>query len=84
MARPRSDKLTLKHIGPIGQVELEFGDLTLLVGAQGTGKSIALQLFKLSQDRLAIAKLARDNGLVWESRAAWRDIHGYLLVGSGL
>jgi hypothetical protein len=43
-------KLKLQHVGPIAEAELDFGDLTVLVGPQATGKSIALQMLKLMVD----------------------------------
>lgn len=43
--------LLIKHFGPIEEVSIEFGDLTLLVGAQASGKSIALETLKLLSDR---------------------------------
>ncbi len=42
--------LRIERVGPIGQAEIRFGDLTILVGPQASGKSIALQLFKLIHD----------------------------------
>ncbi|WP_428263182.1 AAA family ATPase [Haliangium sp.] len=80
MARPRADTLTVRQFGPIDEVTLDLADLTLLVGPQGTGKSIALQLFKLTQDRLTIAKTARDNGLVWGSVQEFLDMY----LGGGI
>ena len=40
------DSLILKNIGPIREANVRFGDLTILVGPQATGKSVFLQLFK--------------------------------------
>jgi hypothetical protein len=34
--------LAISNFAHIGKISLEFGDLTVLVGAQGTGKSLAL------------------------------------------
>jgi energy-coupling factor transporter ATP-binding protein EcfA2 len=42
--------LKLRQIGQIVDAELTFGDLTVLVGAQASGKSIALQMLKLVVD----------------------------------
>ncbi|MGD0898170.1 MAG: AAA family ATPase [Thermoguttaceae bacterium] len=42
--------LKLCQIAQIADAELTFGDLTVLVGAQATGKSIALQMLKLVVD----------------------------------
>lgn len=43
-------RLTLHNIGQIQHADLRFGDLTVLVGPQASGKSIALQWLKLLQD----------------------------------
>lgn len=57
MASPTS-KLTIKNFAHIGELSLEFGDLTVLVGAQGTGKSLALQWLKVALDgRRVVARL---------------------------
>jgi len=40
----------LKHIGPIQEADIEFGDLTVPVCPQATGKSIFLQFLKLLLD----------------------------------
>lgn len=41
----------IKHFGPIDDVSLEFKDLTILIGPQASGKSIALETLKLAVDR---------------------------------
>lgn len=79
--RRRHDLLEVKNLGPIRDVSLELGDLTLLVGAQGTGKSIALQLLKLAHDSQFIAKTARDNSLTWSTTAEF--LNAYLGTGLG-
>lgn len=81
MPRPRRDLLEVENLGPIRNVSLELGDLTLLVGAQGTGKSIALQLLKLAHDGPSIAHTARANSLVWSTTAEFLD--AYLGTGMG-
>ena len=43
-------KLSLRNIGQIRNADLHFGDLTVLVGPQASGKSITLQWLKLMQD----------------------------------
>lgn len=45
------EKFNLKHFGPIENVSLDFGDLTILVGPQASGKSIALETLKFAIDR---------------------------------
>ena len=36
--------LSVKNFGPIESGEIEFGDLTIFVGPQASGKSLLLQL----------------------------------------
>lgn len=47
-------KFAVKNIGPIDEVDVSFGDLTILVGAQASGKSLFLQLVKLLLDKTHI------------------------------
>ncbi|QEQ57248.1 AAA family ATPase [Chlorobium phaeovibrioides] len=42
--------LSLFNIGQIKEAKVAFGDLTILVGDQATGKSLFLQMHKLTQD----------------------------------
>lgn len=42
--------LGIRDFAQISDVTIEFGDLTILVGAQGTGKSIALEWLKTAID----------------------------------
>jgi predicted ATP-dependent endonuclease of OLD family len=42
--------LNINYLGQIKEASLSFGDLTVLIGPQATGKSIALQLLKLMLD----------------------------------
>lgn len=42
--------LSIQQFAQIADVNIEFGDLTVLVGAQGTGKSIALEWLKTAVD----------------------------------
>jgi hypothetical protein len=51
-SRPNGNgkKLELVRFGPIASASIEFGDLTVLVGPQATGKSIFLQTLKLLED----------------------------------
>ncbi|HTR86463.1 MAG TPA: hypothetical protein VMI56_18420, partial [Reyranella sp.] len=44
------NRLNLRKIGPINKASISFGDLTVLVGPQASGKSIALQWLKLVND----------------------------------
>ncbi len=44
------DKFRLYNFGPVKSAEIEFGDLTFLVGPQASGKSFFLQAWKLHND----------------------------------
>jgi len=60
--------LNIEKLGQIKEANLTFGDLTVLVGPQATGKSIALQLLKLMVDAGQVqAELGR-YGLDWSGQ----------------
>lgn len=58
-------RLHVKNFGPIIEADVTFGDLTVFVGPQATGKSILLQLFKLLVDRGAIQERLIHYGIDW-------------------
>lgn len=58
------DRFIVKNFGPIHEVNVELGDLTVLVGAQASGKSLFLQMFKLIKDKNAILKSLENYGFV--------------------
>jgi hypothetical protein len=60
--------LNILNLGQIKKANLSFGDLTVLVGPQATGKSIALQLLKLMLDAGQVQEEMRKYGLDWEHR----------------
>jgi len=60
--------LKLGNIGQITQADLKFGDLTVLVGPQATGKSIALQFLKLMVDAGHVQDELTRYGLDWSGK----------------
>lgn len=58
-------QIEVSNLGPIAQASIEFGDLTLFVGPQGSGKSILLQLLKLLVDKGHIRRTLENYGFVW-------------------
>jgi AAA domain, putative AbiEii toxin, Type IV TA system len=60
--------LTLRNIGQIVEADVHFGDLTVFVGPQATGKSIALQFLKLIVDMGYVQEEMRRYGLDWSGR----------------
>lgn len=53
------DTLNVKSFGPIQDIQVSLGDLTLLVGPQASGKSLFLELFKLVNDHAHILSTLR-------------------------
>lgn len=62
------DVLSVENLGPIAKAEIDFGDLTVLVGPQASGKSILLQTLKLQLDAQRIALWLRRYGFTWKDR----------------
>jgi hypothetical protein len=60
--------LSVESFAQLRKVEVAFGDLTILVGPQATGKSMVLQLLKLAVDSSRIAGTLRDRGFGWRGR----------------
>jgi len=63
MAMP---SLRLKNVGQITEADINFGDLTVFVGPQASGKSIALQFLKLMVDMGQVQSELTRYGLDWE------------------
>jgi energy-coupling factor transporter ATP-binding protein EcfA2 len=59
-------QLDIKNLGQIKSANIDFGDLTLFVGPQATGKSILLQLIKLLLDAENIGETLMKYGYHWE------------------
>ena len=79
-------KLYIENFGPIGKLDIELGDFTILVGPQASGKTIALETLKLVIDNGSIIdKLNKNNYITSRvnnvlnlyygkgSAAMWRD-----------
>lgn len=58
--------MSLAHLGPITQARIQFGDLTVFVGPQASGKSIALQCLKLLIDKGPVHEQLAKYGVDWE------------------
>ena len=55
-------RLVVRNFAQIREANIEFGDLTVLVGAQCTGKSLVLQWLKAALDGKYIVETLRDAG----------------------
>ncbi|MYE23804.1 MAG: ATP-binding protein [Gammaproteobacteria bacterium] len=75
-------RIKVKAFGPIADADVTFGDLTVLVGPQATGKSILLQLLKLLLDRRSIHAEMHRFGLEWADAGEFS--HLYFGEGSAL
>lgn len=53
------NRIRAKNIGPVREADISFGDLTIFVGPQATGKSIFLQVLKLLVDKASIHETMR-------------------------
>lgn len=58
-------RIALKNFGPIREANIEFGDLTVLVGTQASGKSLFVQLVKALEDAGAIRADLKSYGFDW-------------------
>lgn len=56
------NRVIVDNFGPIKHADVEFGDLTILVGAQASGKSLFLELTKLIEDKNPIIKKLKQYG----------------------
>ena len=72
--------LRIKNFAHLAEVDLSFGDLTILVGPQGAGKSLALQWLKIAMDGRQIVEALRDAGHPTDRPDALID----LIFGSGM
>ena len=61
----RLRRLALHQVGPIDSVDVTFGDLTVLLGPQASGKSIFLQFLKLLLDAGPIRATLEKHGYEW-------------------
>jgi energy-coupling factor transporter ATP-binding protein EcfA2 len=61
-------RLTLTSLGQIREADISFGDLTVFVGEQASGKSILLQLVKLISDAGDITQTLKKHGFDWQKK----------------
>ena len=91
-------RLTLRNVGQIKEADLHFGDLTVLVGPQASGKSISLQWLMLLADTGLIQRQMKTYGLDYDGslpqfldiyfgegmRSIWRDDSAIQIDGKPL
>ncbi len=59
------ERIELTSLGQIREADISFGDLTVFVGEQASGKSILLQLVKLILDAGDITQTLKKHGFDW-------------------
>lgn len=76
--------LKIENLGPIKEAAIEFGDLTVLVGPQASGKSLFVQTYKALHDAKVIRNDLRMFGFDWTglSDARGRFCESYFGGGS--
>ncbi|OGQ77361.1 MAG: hypothetical protein A2289_26995 [Deltaproteobacteria bacterium RIFOXYA12_FULL_58_15] len=67
--------LQVKNLGPVKLADIGFGDLTVFVGPQATGKSILLQLVKLLVDHGSIVNELRRFNHTWDSPEQFFELY---------
>lgn len=80
----RRSSLRISRFAHIDRIDVELGDLTVLVGPQGSGKSIALQLFKLGHDKHEIVSALRDSAEAFDDPSRFLDLYLGRGMGNGL
>jgi hypothetical protein len=60
--------LKIENLGQIKNADVRFGDFTVMVGPQASGKSIFLQIMKLILDGLDIKRTIKKYGFEWNSK----------------
>jgi AAA domain, putative AbiEii toxin, Type IV TA system len=77
-------RIEVTSFGPILEANIEFGDLTVLVGPQASGKSLFVQLVKALSDAGAIRKELKSHGFDWLHGSDLIADYSSLYFGGGL
>lgn len=75
-------KLSICNFGPIRKAEIDFGDLTFIIGPQASGKSLSLELMKLILDKRHIISTLRNYNYILSKTDARNILDWYF--GEGL
>ncbi len=74
------EKISIRNLGPITEADITFGDLTILVGPQASGKSVFLQIVALLTDNNWIRNQLKTRGYVWNDMQSFLEI----FLGEGM
>lgn len=72
--------ISVKNLAQIKEANVSFGDFTVILGPQASGKSIFLQFLKLALDNRQIKRSVKQYGYNWNS---WEDLLD-LYFGEGM
>ncbi len=75
------NRIVLTSLGQISEADITFGDMTVFVGEQASGKSILLQLIKLILDADNITCTLKTHGFDWHENP---EAFLYLYFGEGM
>ncbi len=75
-------KLEINNFGPIKKADIDFGNLTFLIGPQASGKSLSLELLKLIIDKQHIISTLRNYNYILSKTEAKNILDWYF--GDGL
>lgn len=75
-------ELKIKNFGPIKEANIDFGNLTFLIGPQASGKSLSLELMKLIVDKQHIISTLRNYNYILSKTDARNILEWYF--GEGL
>lgn len=77
-------RIDLENFGPIKKADVTFGDLTVLVGPQASGKSLFVQLVKAIKDAGAIRADLKNYGFDWLHGEDSAGDYSAIYFGGGL
>ena len=75
-------ELSISNFGPIKEANIDFGNLTFLIGPQASGKSLSLELLKLIIDKSHIVSTLRNYNYILSKTDAKNILDWYF--GEGL
>jgi energy-coupling factor transporter ATP-binding protein EcfA2 len=75
-------ELSISNFGPIKEANINFGNLTFLIGPQASGKSLSLELLKLIIDKSHIVSTLRNYNFILSKTDAKNILDWYF--GEGL
>ena len=77
------NRCRLENFGPIKNVNIDFGDLTILIGPQASGKSLFLEMFKFYKDRSQVLETLRKYNYIINKVNSRSVIETYFGEGMG-